>query len=84
MTKIYLVMATEAEASGEYTWVSKAFTDKTKAKEYLEDHREFQDSGYFRWDENLEIDIPCDKDHEDAVYEYGWFCFSLREVELVE
>lgn len=86
MTKIYIVSAFSMEPYSDYGGgPTKAFSTKEAAEKYLETHDGVYDEGYFKWDEETETEIPCDKDDEDANYEYGWkYSSYIQEIELVE
>ena len=85
MTKIYIVTAFSMEPYTVGSVPMKAFSSKEQAEQFLEENDQVYDSGYFKWDESTDKDVPCDETDEDAVYEYGWKYNSyVQEIELVE
>lgn len=86
MTKIYIVSSFTMEPYSDYgNRPEKAFTSKEAAKQFVAEHYEIYDEGYYKWDEETETDVPCDASDEDAVYNYGWkYSSYIQAVELVE
>ena len=85
MPKVYIVESFSLEPYSHDTRPAKAFKTKQQAEEFLKQHRGRYDEGYFRWDETLEEELPCEEDHEDAEFNHGWAYSSyINSVELVE
>ena len=86
MTKIYIVSSFTMEPYSDYgNRPEKAFTSKEAAKQFVAEHYEVYDEGYYKWDEETETDVPCDESHEDAIYNYGWkYSSYIEAIELIE
>lgn len=85
MSKVYIVESFSLEPYENYSRPVKAFKTKQQAEEFVKQHSGRYGEGYFRWDETLEEEIPCDENHEDAEFNHGWAYSSyISTVELVE
>lgn len=86
MKKIYVVSSFSMEPYSDYgDYPSKAFFAKEAAERFIANNDGVYDEGFFRWDKETETDVPCDENHPDAIYEYGWrYSSYISEIELVE
>lgn len=86
MTKIYIVSSFTMEPYNDYgNHPEKAFSSKEAAKKFIAENDQVYDEGYYKWDEETKIDVPCDESDEDAVYNYGWkYSTYIQAVELIE
>lgn len=85
MSKIYVVSAFSMEPYSHYDWPAVAFKSKEQAEKFVKENNKVYGEGYIRWDEEFGTEVPCDKDHEDAEFTYGWkYSSYITEVELKE